>query len=169
MVFYFWVLRTGGPELEVLHSQHASVVTQASGGHQRDTVGPYLSTEYVLATATCTRQLENTGEPVLQTNLALQKTSSISKFLRNLASIPQGTVHFPPSQTYAIKRFLAVRTSGRMAGHQAVNGGDGGSIPPATISKLRQFRSPHICLCLSEETLKAGGSFYLPSMPGVNV
>ena len=34
------------------------------------------------------------------------------------------------------------------------------------ISKLGQFRSPHICLCLSEETLKAGGPFCLVSMPG---
>ena len=34
------------------------------------------------------------------------------------------------------------------------------------ISKLRQFCSPHICLCLLEETLKAGGPFYLVSMPG---
>ena len=41
-----------------------------------------------------------------------------------------------------------------------------GSIPPAAVSKLRQFHSPHICLCLSEETLKAGGPFYLVSMPG---
>ena len=34
--------------------------------------------------------------------------------------------------------------------------------------KLIQFHSPHICLCLSEETLKAGGpfKFYLVSMPG---
>ena len=47
-----------------------------------------------------------------------------------------------------------------------VNRGDGGSIPPTAISKLRQFRSPHICLCLSEETLKAGGPFYLMSMSG---
>ena len=39
-------------------------------------------------------------------------------------------------------------------------------IPPTTISKLRQFRSPHVCLCLSEETLNAGGPFYLVSMPG---
>ena len=31
---------------------------------------------------------------------------------------------------------------------------------------LRQFRSPHIYLCLSEETLKASGPFYLVSMPG---
>ena len=38
--------------------------------------------------------------------------------------------------------------------------GDGGSIPPTAVSKLRQFRSPHICLCLSEETLKAGGPIW---------
>ena len=49
------------------------------------------------------------------------------------------------------------------------------SIPPTAVSKLRQFRSPHICLCLSEETLKASGPFYLVSRevkdptPGVNV
>ena len=34
------------------------------------------------------------------------------------------------------------------------------------VSKLGQFRLSHICLCLSEETLKAGGPFYLVSMPG---
>ena len=49
---------------------------------------------------------------------------------------------------------------------RTVNWGDGGSIPPTAVSKLRQFRSPHICLCLSEETLKAGGPFFLVSMPG---
>ena len=32
------------------------------------------------------------------------------------------------------------------------------------VSKLKQFHSPHICLCLSEETLKAGDPFYL--VPG---
>ena len=57
-----------------------------------------------------------------------------------------------------------------MHGHtvapQTVNQGDSGSTPPAVVLKLRQFRSPHICLCLSEETLKAGGPFYLLSMPG---
>ena len=47
-----------------------------------------------------------------------------------------------------------------------VSRGDGGSIPPTAVSKLRQFRLPHICLCLSEETLKAGGPFSLVSMPG---
>ena len=55
---------------------------------------------------------------------------------------------------------------GRAVEHRTVNRGDGGSIPPTAISKLRQFRSPHICLCLSEETLKAGGPFSLVSMPG---
>ena len=44
--------------------------------------------------------------------------------------------------------------------------GDGGSIPPTGISKLKQFRSSHICLCLSEETLKVGGPFCLVSMTG---
>ena len=43
---------------------------------------------------------------------------------------------------------------------------EGGSIPPTAVSKLRQFRLPHICLCLSEETLKGGGPFYLVSVPG---
>ena len=49
---------------------------------------------------------------------------------------------------------------------RTVNQGDGGLIPPTAVLKLRQFRSPHICLCLLEETLKAGGPFYLVSMPG---
>ena len=58
--------------------------------------------------------------------------------------------------------------SGRRAvERRTVNRGDGGSIPPTTVSKLRQFRSPHICLCLSEEILKAGGPFYMVSMSGV--
>ena len=35
------------------------------------------------------------------------------------------------------------------------------------VPKLRQFRLPNICLCLLEETLKAGGPFYLVSMPEV--
>ena len=56
-----------------------------------------------------------------------------------------------------------VGSTGPAAEHQTINQGDGDSIPPAGISK---FRSPHICLCLSEEMLKAGGPFYLVSMPG---
>ena len=55
---------------------------------------------------------------------------------------------------------------GRAVERRTVNRGDGGSIPPAAVSKLRQFCSPHICLCLSEETLKASGPFCLVSMPG---
>ena len=47
-----------------------------------------------------------------------------------------------------------------------VNRGDGGSIPPTAVSKLRQFHSLHICLCLSEETLNAISPFYLVSIPG---
>ena len=57
-------------------------------------------------------------------------------------------------------------SSGRAVEHRTVNRGDGGSIPPATISNLRQFHSPHICLCLSEETLKAGIPFFLVFMVG---
>ena len=53
-----------------------------------------------------------------------------------------------------------------MVDRRTVNQGDSCSIPPAAVSKLRQFRPPHICLCLSEEILKAGGPFYLVSMPG---
>ena len=59
-----------------------------------------------------------------------------------------------------------LRSGGRVVERRTVNRGDGGSNPPIAILKLRQFRSPHICLCLSEETLKAGGPFYLVSMPG---
>ena len=57
-------------------------------------------------------------------------------------------------------------TGGHAAEHPTVNRGDGGSILPTAISKLMQYRLSHICLCLSEETLKAGGPFYLVSMPG---
>ena len=53
-----------------------------------------------------------------------------------------------------------------MLERQTVNQVDGGSIPPAAISKLRQFRSPCSCLCLSEATLKASGPFYLVSILG---
>ena len=49
---------------------------------------------------------------------------------------------------------------------RTVNKGVGGSIPPTAVLKLSKFCSPHICLYLSEETLKAGGPFYLVSMPG---
>ena len=54
-------------------------------------------------------------------------------------------------------------SGGRAVERRTVNRGDGGSIPPTAVSKLRQFRSSHIYLCRSEETLKAGGPFYLVS------
>ena len=53
-----------------------------------------------------------------------------------------------------------------MVERRTVNRGDGGSILPTAISKPRQFRPPHICLCLSEETPIASGPFYLVSMRG---
>ena len=58
-----------------------------------------------------------------------------------------------------------VGSGGRAVERRTVNRGDGGSIPPVTVSKPRQFRPPYICL-FSEETLKPGGPFYLVSMPG---
>ena len=58
-----------------------------------------------------------------------------------------------------------VGSGGRAVERRTVNRGDAGTIPPTAVSKLRQFCSPHICLCLSEETLKAGGPFYLVSKP----
>ena len=53
---------------------------------------------------------------------------------------------------------------GQSVERRTVTRGDGGSIPPAAVSKRRQLSSPHI---LSEETLKTGSSFDLVSMPGV--
>ena len=59
-----------------------------------------------------------------------------------------------------------VGSGGRAAELRTVIRGDGGSIPPTAVSKFKHFRLPHICLCLSDETLKAGGPFYLLPMPG---
>ena len=64
---------------------------------------------------------------------------------------------------WTINFLIQVGSGGHAVEHRTVNRGDGGSITPTTVSKLRQFRLPHICLCLSEETLKAGGPFYLVS------
>ena len=50
---------------------------------------------------------------------------------------------------------------GRAVERRTVNRGDGGSIPPTAVSKLRQFRSSHSCMCLSQDTLKPGGPVYL--------
>ena len=53
---------------------------------------------------------------------------------------------------------LSVGGGGRAVERRTVNRGDSVSIPSAAVSKLRQFHSPHICLCLSEEILNAGGT-----------
>ena len=65
-----------------------------------------------------------------------------------------------------VLHLVLVGSGGRAVECRTVNRGDVGSIPLTAILKLRQFCSPHICLCLSEETLKAGGPFYLVSMSG---
>ena len=70
------------------------------------------------------------------------------------------------ARRYVLLMCASVGSGGCAVEHRTVNRGDGGSIPLTTVSKLRQFCSPHVCLCLSEETLKAGGPFYLVSMPG---
>ena len=54
-----------------------------------------------------------------------------------------------------------VGSGGRAVECRTVNQVDGGSIPPTAVSILRQFRSPHISLCLSEEALKVDGPFCL--------
>ena len=64
------------------------------------------------------------------------------------------------------ERWWRVRSGGGAVERQTVNRGDGRSIQPTAVSKLRQFRSHHICLCLSEDTLKAGSPFYMVSLPG---
>ena len=63
------------------------------------------------------------------------------------------------------KKTSKQKSGSRAVERRTINRGDSGSIPPTAVSKLRQFRSPHI-VCLSEETPKAGGPFYLVSMPG---
>ena len=62
---------------------------------------------------------------------------------------------------FVLPRLPDVGSGGHAVERWTVSREDVGSIPPNVISKLRQFRSPHISLCLSEETLKAGGPFYL--------
>ena len=49
--------------------------------------------------------------------------------------------------------------------HRTVNRGESGSIPPAAVSRLSQFRSPHIA-CVFRKRLKVGGPFYLVFTPG---
>ena len=75
-------------------------------------------------------------------------------------------VQYPVFTLELLIALYSMGSGGRVVEHQTVNRGDGGSIPPTAVSELRQFRSPHIYLCLSEDTIKAGGPFYLVSMPG---
>ena len=55
-------------------------------------------------------------------------------------------------------------SGGRAVERRTVNRRDGGSIAPTAVSKRAISFTSH-CLCLSEETVKAGGPFYLVSMP----
>ena len=71
--------------------------------------------------------------------------------------------------TWSLRQLFVDAVWGAVVARQSiltVNREDSGSISPTAASKLRQFPSHHICLCLLEETLKAGGPFYLMSMPG---
>ena len=79
---------------------------------------------------------------------------------------PKVTGISPLSLALAPSQHTFVGSGGHAVEHRTVNRGDRGSIPPTAVSKLRQIRSPHICLCRSEETLKAGGPFYIVSVPG---
>ena len=46
-------------------------------------------------------------------------------------------------------------SGGRAVEHWTVNRGDGGSNPPTAVLKLREFRSPQICLCLLEKRIQS--------------
>ena len=56
-------------------------------------------------------------------------------------------------------------SGGRAVERRTVNRGDGGSIPPTAVSKLRLFLHPTFA-CVFRKRLKAGGPFCLVSMPG---
>ena len=59
-----------------------------------------------------------------------------------------------------------MRNGGHAVECRTVYQGDGRSITPTAVSKLHSISFTSHCLCLSEETLKADGHFYLVSMPG---
>ena len=81
-------------------------------------------------------------------------------------NIPQASTDRQLGGVHEQATYCSLGSGGRVVERWTVNRWDGGSIPSTAVSKLRQFCLPHICLCLSEETLKAGGPFYLVSMPG---
>ena len=62
--------------------------------------------------------------------------------------------------------YFIVGSGSHVVEPRTVNQGVGGSTPSTAVSKIRQFHSPHICLCLSEETIKPAGLFYLVPIPG---
>ena len=108
--------------------------------------GPHLVSRYLIAW-TFRRALRTLGDG----------SSRCLVVNNNMVSVPLG--HYNSDEAHE-------GSGGRAVERRTVNRGDGGSIPPTAVSKLRQFRLPHICLCLSEETLNIGGPFYLVSMPG---
>ena len=58
-----------------------------------------------------------------------------------------------------------VGSGGRAVERWTVNRGDSDSIPPTAVSKLGNFVHPTFA-CVFRKRLKAGGPFYLVSMPG---
>ena len=65
---------------------------------------------------------------------------------RYLCSTPKLAVLLVP--VYSWISATTMRSGGRTVERLTVNLVDGGSIPPTAVSKLWQFRLPHICLCL---------------------
>ena len=60
--------------------------------------------------------------------------------------------HRHPLQVRHLVVWCHLGSGGRAVVRRSVNRGDGGSIPPTAVSKLTQFRLPHICLWFSEDT-----------------
>ena len=67
---------------------------------------------------------------------------SIKTSYATVASSDHCRVHAVPA--YRRRSVDDVGSGGRAVERRTVNRGDGGPIPPAAVSKLRQFRSPHI-------------------------
>ena len=103
------------------------------------------------------------GSETFQQPLSMQKKKPFRGYVYNYKFCDHDLMSMEP---WHILKNSNVRSGGRVVERRTVNRGDGGSISPTAVAKLRQFRSPHICLCLSEETLKPSGPFYLVSMPG---
>ena len=67
------------------------------------------------------------------------------------------------------ERNLYIRNAGERWSHGRAPDCQSGAVVQSHLPPFRNLEeknSIHICLCLSEETLKAGGPFYLVSMPG---